>query len=58
MNKLIFATVTLSLLLIGSNLFWIYGIIDQGVTFTYQQETIDELIIHTNILSTLIKPQK
>lgn len=31
------------LLLIGSNIFWLYVVINSGVTYTYQQASLDEL---------------
>ena len=34
-------TIILALLLIGSNLFWIYGIVDQGVTLTYTESSFE-----------------
>ncbi|OOE91919.1 hypothetical protein BZG76_08705 [Salinivibrio sp. AR647] len=35
-----FVTLTL---LVGSNLFWLYSAIDAGITYTYQQVSLDDL---------------
>ncbi|QEX18236.1 hypothetical protein FRZ44_35410 [Hypericibacter terrae] len=35
------ACIVAVLLLVGSNLFWIYNMVDLGVTYSYQQDALD-----------------
>jgi hypothetical protein len=35
------ACVVTVLLLVGSNLFWIYSMVDFGITYSYQQDALD-----------------
>ncbi len=37
------AIICLSIALIGSNVFWVYAIVDNGVTITYMQSSMDYL---------------
>jgi len=46
-----FATLTL---LVGSNLFWLYTAIDAGVTYTYQQVSLDDLSDAHSFLGELV----
>ncbi|WP_300433159.1 Imm58 family immunity protein [uncultured Thalassolituus sp.] len=46
-----FVTLTL---LIFSNLFWLYSTIDAGVTYTYQQVSLDELSEANSFLGELV----
>ena len=41
-------------LLLSSNVFWLYGAIDAGVTYTYQQVSLDEKVNAVNVLGDMI----
>ncbi|MDF3127211.1 hypothetical protein [Rheinheimera sp. 1928-s] len=43
MNKWKVSFFVTSVLLVGSNLFWLYSAIDAGITYTYQQVSLDDL---------------
>ena len=50
-KKLFFITLVL---LIVSNLFWLYSTIDAGVTYTYKQVSLEEKSKAINMLGSLI----
>jgi len=54
MNKWKISFFVLLFVLLASNAFWFYGIIDQGVTITYQQVTIDDQKESIKALANLI----
>ncbi len=40
--------------LVGSNLFWLYSAIDAGITYTYQQVSLDDLSDSHQFLGELV----
>ena len=54
MNKWKVSFFVALVLLVGSNLFWLYSAIDAGVTYTYQQVSLDDLSDAHSFLGELV----
>ena len=54
MNKWRVSFIISFIMLIATNAFWLYTVIDAGVTYTYQQETLDEKSKSVEMLGELI----
>ena len=54
MNKWRVSFIISFIMLIATNVFWLYTVIDAGVTYTYQQVTLDEKSQSVEMLGELI----